>query len=543
MKGLKLRRVIVTLLASVGVTSDDDEGIRLQKTILIVTTVIISVMAVVWGLFYLSLDQPLAASIPLSYSLISFVNLILLRRKLDFPFFRTSQLLLFLLLPFFLTLVLGGFVNSSAVILWALLAPLGALLGGQSRQAMYWFLPYVALVLISGFVDSFLRPKILDENVITFFFVLNIGAVSSVAFFLLNYFVKQKDLLIEVMQKNRELEEAYLQQEIMLRHNEKLATLGKLSAGVAHELNNPAAAAQRAATHLQSTLLELEQAEFGLRQLNLSPAQLKVLESHIQLIYERARQPTFLDPLTRSDQEYEIENWLEDKGVGEAWEFAPALVNIGYGSPELSSLANHFAGEQFTGVVALLSHIYTTRNLLEEIGQGTGRMVEIVKALKSYSYLDQAPRQLINVHEGLNDTLVILRSKLKDGIEVRRDYALKLRDIEAFGSELNQVWTNIIDNAIGAMAGQGTLVLKTYQEDEWIVVEITDTGPGIPPEVQKNIFDPFVTTKPPGEGTGLGLNISHHIIVQKHKGQISVTSKPGQTCFQVKLPIHFDNNL
>lgn len=346
--------------------------------------------------------------------------------------------------------------------------------------------------------------------------------------------------LIEVMQKNRELEEAYLQQEIMLRHNEKLATLGKLSAGIAHELNNPAAAAQRAADQLQNILSALEQAEFQLGQLNLSTPQLEALESQTQRIYQRAKQPIFLDPLTRSDREYEIENWLEEKGMTNAWDFAPTLVNIGYTSSELSNLAAVFSDGKFAEAVVLLSHIYETRNLLEAIGQGTGRIVEIVKALKSYSYLDQAPIQSIDIHEGLNDTLVILRSKLKDGIEVRREYAPELPDIDAFGSELNQVWTNIIDNAIGAMAGQGTLILRTYQEDEWLVVEIADTGSGIPPEIQETLFDPFVTTKPPGEGTGLGLNISHHIIVQQHKGQISVTSEPGKTCFQVKLPIHFE---
>jgi signal transduction histidine kinase len=406
---------------------------------------------------------------------------------------------------------------------------------------VYWFLAYLIVVIVSGILHPNLGSATeLPIQTGILVFVLTVVPFSAVVFAILNYFVKQKDLLIDVMQKNRELEEAYLQQEIMLRHNEKLASLGKISAGVAHELNNPAAAAQRAVAQLQNTITELEHAEFGLGQLNLSTAQLKVIEPHAQLIHERVKQPIFLDPLTRSDQEYVIESWLEDRGVEDAWEFAAALVNIGYTSPELSSLADTFTSEKFAGVIALLSRMYSSRNLLEEIGQATGRIVEIVKALKSYTYLDQAPIQSIDIHEGLNDTLVVLQSKLKSGIEVWRDYAPDLPRIDAFGSEVNQVWTNIIDNAVDAMAGKGTIVLKTYQEDSWIVVEITDTGPGIPPDIQEKIFDPFVTTKPPGEGTGLGLNISHHIIVQKHKGQISVYSKPGQTCFQVKLPIHFE---
>ena len=400
-------------------------------------------------------------------------------------------------------------------------------------------------IMISLTASTLLLYQLLypSENWLIIVMVVLVFLFSAI---LLGYFISaiagqsmERQHLIEVMQKNRELEEAYLQQEIMLRHSEKLASLGKISAGVAHELNNPAAAAQRAVAQLQNSITELEQAEFGLGQLNLSRAQLKAIEPHAQRIHERVKQPIFLDPLTRSDQEYAIESWLEDKGVEAAWELAPSLVNIGYTAAELSSLADSFTGEKFAGVIALLSRMYSSRNLLEEIGQATGRIVEIVKALKSYTYLDQAPIQSIDIHEGLNDTLVVLQSKLKRGIEVRRDYAPDLPRIDAFGSELNQVWTNIIDNAVDAMAGKGTIVLKTYQEDSWIVVEITDTGPGIPPEIRESIFDPFVTTKPPGEGTGLGLNISHHIIVQKHKGEIAVYSKPGETCFQVKLPINF----
>jgi signal transduction histidine kinase len=244
-----------------------------------------------------------------------------------------------------------------------------------------------------------------------------------------------------------------------------------------------------------------------------------------------------LDALARSDLEYEIEEWLEERGVEGGWAFAPMLVSLGYENATLKGLAETFETKQLTAVLGWLNATYSTYNLLNEIGQGTSRISEIVKALKAYTYLDQAPIQSVDIHEGLDNTLAILQSKLNAGIKITRRYDPNLPRIEAYGSELNQVWTNIIDNAIYAVEGEGEISLTTYQTGSWLVVEIQDNGVGISADIQAQVFDPFFTTKPPGSGSGLGLNISHNIITQKHDGMITVDSQPGMTCFQVKLPV------
>jgi signal transduction histidine kinase len=324
-------------------------------------------------------------------------------------------------------------------------------------------------------------------------------------------------------QKHRDLELAYLQQEVMLRQSERLATLGRLSAGMAHELNNPTAVARQGAEQLKTSDLSDEKLEF-----------ITKLEQEAE---ERAKKPSELDPLARSDLEQEVEDWLEKNGVEDPWRHASILVAMGLCAAELEQMTGCFDAAVMPVVIDYFGSRFTAYKLLKEIGHGTERIAEIVKALKGYSYMDQAPVQAIDVREGLNDTLVMLSSKLRKGVKVETDFADDLPRIEGFGSELNQVWTNLIDNAIGAMDGEGALELKAYQDDDWVVVEVADNGPGIPAEVQEKIFDPFFTTKEPGEGTGLGLNISHGIIVEKHAGMITVNSKPGATRFTVKLPI------
>lgn len=337
--------------------------------------------------------------------------------------------------------------------------------------------------------------------------------------------------------KLRDLEVAYLRQEVALRQNEKLATLGKLSAGMAHELNNPAAAAQRSADQLRAVVTQLQDAQLRLGALELSSVQRDALLNLDRVARARAMQPSDIDAIAQSDRASQLEDWLQEQGIERAWEYAPILASMAYTTGDLAALRQIFSVQQLPAVVAWLGQTYNVYSLLEEVTQGTGRIVDLVKALKTYTYLDRAPVQAVDVHEGLDSTLVMLRSKLKGGITVRREYAPDLPRIQAYASELNQVWTNIIDNAADAMEGKGEIVLRTQREGEWVVVEIEDNGPGIPEALQPKIFDPFFTTKSPGAGTGLGLNISHNIIVQKHGGTIAVTSQPGKTRFVVKLPI------
>lgn len=327
-----------------------------------------------------------------------------------------------------------------------------------------------------------------------------------------------------------------------LRQSEKMAQLGTLTAGVAHELNNPAAAVKRGADQLEDAIATFGLAQARLGALGLSAERQAVMDSlNEQTRTAAGKPPDELDAIARSDREYELEDWLDERGAPDAWELAPALVNLGYDIDGLAAFAEQFSPEDLPVVVGWLSASYAVYNLLAEIGQGSGRISEIVKALKAYSYLDQAPVQAVDLHEGLDNTLLILRSKLKQ-ITVVRDYTADLPEIQAYGSELNQVWTNLLDNAADAISGQAdpTITIQTERRGDWVLVRVMDNGPGIPPEIQERVFDAFFTTKGPGKGTGLGLEISYNIIVNKHRGDLRLFSRSGLTCFQVDLPLNFE---
>ena len=502
-----------------------------------------SCAGIVWGSIYLMMNEITAAAIPIFYAIFSAINIVILFFTRKFGYFRFTQLFLTLMLPFLLMTALGGFIQGSVVILWGLLAPVGALLCGKPDKAKYWFYAYVLTIIISGIIQPYQhKTNPLPDTFVISFFVINISAVCATIFITFNYFVKQKDLLIKLMKKNRELERAYLQQEVTMRQSEKLATLGKLSAGIAHELNNPASAALRSAEYLSKSLAGLENNLYSLGAMNLSEKQSEAISSLKEEVYEKSSQPSNLNPLMKQKLENEIESWFKEMGLKNNWELISILAETGFNRTGLSKFAENFTGKQLTVTAASLESIFTTRNLTEDIRQGSAKITQIVNALRSYIYLDQAPVQFVDINEGLDNTLLILAGRLKNGITLSREYSENLPRIEAYGSELNQVWTNIIDNALDAMNGEGNILIKTHLLNGWIVVDIKDSGPGIPQEIQSKIFDPFFTTKPPGKGTGLGLNISHNIITQKHKGEISVISKPGETCFRVKLPLNQSNN-
>ena len=327
--------------------------------------------------------------------------------------------------------------------------------------------------------------------------------------------------------------------EILLGQREKMAQLGTLTAGMAHELNNPAAAALRGSEQLTTSIQKLQLASLQLLDHQLPAKQIVLLEEYYQRAQDGALHPIDLEPMQRSDQEYILENWLDDHEIESAWEIAPNLVNAGYEEADLQRLSETFSSAALQPALEWLNATYNISSLLLEISAGARQISEIVQAMKTYVYLDQAPVQEVNIHEGLENTLVILRSKIKSGITIHREFTPNLPRIVAYGSELNQVWTNILDNAIDAMDGKGEITLRTRSEGEFVIIELEDNGPGIPAEIQDKIFSPFFTTKAVGKGTGLGLNISWNII-QRHAGEIKVTSHPGRTVFEVRLPVNFE---
>jgi signal transduction histidine kinase len=318
---------------------------------------------------------------------------------------------------------------------------------------------------------------------------------------------------------------------------ERLLALGTLSAGLTHELNNPAAAAVRATAALRERVAQMRGA---LGELAGSPGKGAALDELVRLQDDAVRavagQPV-LGPLEASDREDALTDWLDDHDVAEGWELAPVLVQAGLDADWLEQVDAAVGAEGLPGALRWLVHGVETELLLAEIETASSRISSLVGAARQYSQLDRAPYQQVDLHELLDSTLVILGGKLGPGVTVVRDYDRSLPRVPAFAAELNQVWTNLIDNALYAMAGHGTLTISTHADHDQVVVGFRDTGPGVPAEIQGRIFEPFFTSKPVGEGTGLGLDISWRIVVHRHHGDLRVESVPGDTLFRVTLPL------
>jgi signal transduction histidine kinase len=318
------------------------------------------------------------------------------------------------------------------------------------------------------------------------------------------------------------------------QQRDRLASLGKLSAGLAHELNNPASAAKRATSQLRDLLKRVRDASHELGKLNLTTKQRSEIEKLETFLIQTDGHPP--DPLTTSALEDQIDSLLRSHGQEDLWQLAADLARRNFKPEALEQLFSTLDSNAARAALVRISTTVEIAGLLNEIESSATRISDLVRAIKEYTFMDQAPLQNVDVVKTLENTLTILNHKLRRGVTVQRDYQQVPLLVNSYGSELNQVWTNLIDNAIDAMNGKGDLRVRTYREEDCAVIEIRDNGPGISEQVLPHIFDPFFTTKGVGEGTGLGLDTAQRI-VKKHRGNIQVRSKPGDTCFQVRLPL------
>ncbi|MGI8484727.1 MAG: two-component system sensor histidine kinase NtrB [Thermomicrobiales bacterium] len=341
-----------------------------------------------------------------------------------------------------------------------------------------------------------------------------------------------RDISERLRAQDLEARNVELEREKRARYLEKMAALGKLSAGLAHELNNPAAAAQRASSRLEESLSRRDAAMGSIVTVGLEQDQWQLFDSHpvIGAAPDAAR--IRLDPIEISDLEVDIEDWLEAHDVDQGWEIAPALVEAGYTPAALDQFAEDMPAQALKAAVQRQAETQTVRELTSILARSSHRISELVAAVKGYSYMDRATEQQVDVHEGIE----ILGHRLRD-ISIKRSYDTTLPTVPVFGNSLNQVWTNILDNAIDATNGKGTISIRTRHVEDTAVIDLEDNGPGISAVDLGCIFEPFFTTKPQGQGTGLGLDTAWRIVTEEHGGMITVESKPGQTLFRITLPL------
>jgi signal transduction histidine kinase len=376
-----------------------------------------------------------------------------------------------------------------------------------------------------------LVPQVYDQSVRvtepSVFFVLDASVLRDV---MREWFPMAQHLLSGLFQ-------GFNNRQRTVSQRERLLALGSLSAGLTHELNNPAAAAVRATATLQQRVSKMREKLAALAAGHLDEAALQTLIKFQDEAAQRVADAPKLSVIDAADREDDVSEWLEEHGVARAYEIAPTFVQAGVDSDWLDLVANAAPPESLAGAIHWLYYTIDTELLMKEITDSTTRISTLVDAAKQYSQMDRSPHQTVDLHELLDSTLVMLARKIPPGVHVVKEYDESMPAVPAYAAELNQVWTNIIDNALQAMGETGTLTLSTHADAEFVIVRISDTGPGIPADVIDRIFEPFFTTKPVGQGTGLGLDIAYRIVVNKHRGYLKAVSEPGNTTFVVRLPL------
>lgn len=508
--------------------SDDDET-KLKHRYLIITAVAMSVGGLIWGTVSFWLELYLPGLIPYGYTAITVVNLTALHLTKEFRRARLVQVSISLLLPFFLQWSLGGFVTSGAMMVWAMLSLVGSLSFDENRESFVWLAMFMGLTAFSGAIEGALPvPEVLTSRTIAkFAFSVNIAVVAGTMFGLIHYFTGlRRDSMVVLAEKNRQIASS---QEALVQ-SERLAALGQLVAGVAHELNTPLGAIKASVGNLQTAVAETRQ--------ELPSALARATSEERQHWQRLVDAGSVQAPLTTREERrlrQALEDGLRAAGIEDASGAARILGRMGVGEVDASALAVLRAAEG----EALLRGAYNVASMERNavtIRTAADRAAKIVFALKRYAHPGDADGHQVDASltENLETVLTLYHNQIKHGVEVVRRFPGAI-PLVARHDELNQVWTNLVHNALQAMDYKGTLEVGAEERGDQVVVTIADTGPGIPAAVQERMFEPFFTTKAAGEGSGLGLSISRKIVAD-HGGEIAVSSRPGYTVFSVTLP-------
>ena len=523
-------KVLLERISTLADRPGDDDELRLRHRLLILGGLMMSGGGLLWGTLSLIFGLTSEAVVPYAYVVITAGNFLVLWRTKNFAVGRTVQISISLLLPFGFMWALGGIRTSGAMMIWSLMALVGSLTFDDIRHNLRWLVMYVGLTVFSGAIEPYLDPPeaVLDPNVSITFFVLNMVVVNSTVFGLTLFFVRgRRKALTELALRNDQL--ASSQQALI--QSEKMAALGQLVAGVAHELNTPLGAIRASA----GTIGVATEHVLGEFPDILSRATGEDLAGLQQLLAASAGGTPPLSSRDERAQRRLLRKELDGHGLEGAQDVAQLLVEMGI-TQDIGSLLPVLARPSGRGLLVCAHTVTNLRRSGENIQLAADRAAKIVFALKSYAHPGSTEGEAEEgaISDNLDTVVTLYHNLIKHGVELVREYEGEGR-VVARHDELNQVWTNLLHNALQAMGGQGRLVLRVREHGGTVVVEVEDSGPGIPAEQQARVFEPFFTTKAKGEGSGLGLSICNQIVLE-HGGKIHLDSRPGQTIFTVTLP-------